>query len=155
MTNSVLLVEDVKLQLEIWSEAAHPFETGGVLLGMVGDGQPWIVMAAQVPSAAPALYRYELPAGATHLAVSKARQFDPRVGYLGDWHSHPMDARASSKDLMTYLGVFRRALRRKEQAPLMLVMRHDARGWQVDLLSRRGLRPATLVPFVLTGPPSE
>jgi hypothetical protein len=152
--SQALLFEDVKLQLERWSDAAYPFETGGVLLGILGEGQPWIVMAAQVPSAAPARFSYQLPAGATHLVVEKAREADSRVGYLGDWHSHPMDARASLTDLATYLEVFRRALRRHEETPLMVVVRRAAEGWETDLLARTGLlRPARPVSFVLTGPP--
>jgi hypothetical protein len=149
-----LLVENVKLQLERWSEAAYPFETGGVLLGITSEDRPWVVMAAQVPSAAPARFSYMLPAGATHFAVEKGRAVDPRVGYLGDWHSHPMDARASLTDLATYGEAFKGAVRRREEAPLMVVVRCSDEGWETDLLARSGLfRPAMPVPFTLTGPP--
>jgi proteasome lid subunit RPN8/RPN11 len=156
MSPRALLFEEVQRQLVAWSEAAYPFETGGVLLGILGDGYPWIVMAAQVPSAAPARFSYQLPAGATHAAVEKAREMDRRVGYLGDWHSHPLDARASPTDLGTYLNVVRRALFAREQAPLMMVMRLSEAGWEIDLLGRNGiLRPTRPMSFLITGPPPE
>lgn len=156
MSARALLFEEVQSQVVAWSEAAYPIETGGVLLGLLGDGDPWIVMAAQVPSAAPARFSYRLPAGSTHLAVEQARGIDRRVGYLGDWHSHPLDVRASSTDLGTYLKVVRRAFLAREQAPLMMVMRLSDAGWETDLLARNGLlRPAKPIPFVVTGPPPE
>lgn len=156
MSARALLFEEVQRQLVAWSEAAYPFETGGVLLGLLGDGDPWIVMAAQLPSAAPARFTYQLPAGATHVAVENARSIDPRVGYLGDWHSHPLDARASPTDLGTYVNAVRRAFLTREQAPLMMVMRLSDAGWETDLLAHTGLlRPAKPLPFLMTGPPPE
>lgn len=154
MTAAALLFEDVQRQLETWSDAAYPFETGGILLGLLGDGDPWIVEAVEIPSAVPQLYAYQLPAGVTHPAVRAAQARDPRLGYLGDWHSHPLDVRASFTDLGTYMGAIRRALRLHEQPPLMVVMRKTAGSWEVDLLARTGrLRRPSPADFVITGPP--
>jgi proteasome lid subunit RPN8/RPN11 len=79
--------------------AAHPAETGGVLLGVLSiDGRPWITEAVTVPSATATHTSYELPTGARPRAVDEARAHDPRLGYLGDWHSHPADAGPSLRD---------------------------------------------------------
>ena len=83
MSRDVLLAETVAEQLFAWSRDAAPYETGGILLGVLGDDRPW-VMSAQVPSAAPQRYAYELPTGATQPIVLLARGTDARVGYLGD-----------------------------------------------------------------------
>ena len=39
------------------------------------------------------------PAGLTTPAVLRARTADHRLGYLGDWHSHPHDVGHSRTDL--------------------------------------------------------
>src|SRR5438309_6929742 len=98
MRDGVLLAELAADKLVERSGSAAPFETGGILLGILGDGKPWIVRAIEIPSGAPAPQAYELPAGVTQCAVREARIEDPRLGYLGDWHSHPADSAASGID---------------------------------------------------------
>jgi hypothetical protein len=154
MTRDVLLAETVAEQLAAWSNAAAPYETGGILLGVLGDDRPWVMSAAQVPSAAPRRSAYELPAGVTRPIVLHARETDPRVGYLGDWHSHPADSKASLTDLATYKRAVRFARLRSEQAPLLVVVRHGPEGWVPDVMATRSWwRAATPVAFMLTGPP--
>lgn len=156
MSKRILLSEDVAAKLIAWSDAAAPFETGGILLGILGDGRPWVVSAVQVASAAPRRYAYELPAGVTRPLVLQAQETDPRVGYLGDWHSHPADSKASPTDLETYKRALRFARLRSEQAPLLVVIRLGADGWVPDVLATRSWwRTATPVAFTLTGPPPQ
>src|SRR3989442_1604254 len=73
---------------------AHPRETGGILLGVWTEGRPWVTHACELrsPDAGPA--HYVLPAGATCNLVEQMQRIDSRVGYLGDWHTHPIDAAA-------------------------------------------------------------
>lgn len=111
--------------------------------------------AAQVPSTAPRRYVYELPAGVTTPIVRQARESDPRVGYLGDWHSHPADRQASLTDLQTYRRVLRFAFGRAEQAPLLVVVRLSPGGWVLDVMATRSWRRAPKpVSVTLTGPPA-
>jgi hypothetical protein len=49
--------------------------------------------------------RYVLPAGATHEVIESGRLTDARLGYLGEWHSHPTDQPASPKDRSTMRGL--------------------------------------------------
>lgn len=82
--------------------AAHPVETGGVLLGVLStDGRPWITEAVEVPSASATHTSYVLPADARPRVVDAARARDRRLGYLGDWHSHPADIGPSLRDSRT------------------------------------------------------
>lgn len=80
---------------------AHPDETGGILIGVQQDDRPWVTHAVEIASADRGRRHYKLPGGSTQPAVRAARAVDPRVGYLGDWHSHPADVGPSSIDLAT------------------------------------------------------
>jgi hypothetical protein len=42
-----------------------------------------------------------LPADATRSLVERVQRADPRLGYLGDWHTHPVDAATSGVDRQT------------------------------------------------------
>jgi proteasome lid subunit RPN8/RPN11 len=81
---------------------AHPIEIGGVLLGVYTEGgRPWVVRSVTIESANAGRAHYELPAGARPRCVDEARMTEPRLGYLGDWHSHPADVDASDTDIAT------------------------------------------------------
>jgi len=120
-------------QLQVWAQAAAPHETGGILLGVLADGRRWVAAVREIPSAHPERDRYQVPAGVTNGLVLEARRLDPRLGYLGDWHSHPADSGASGVDLATYLRLLRHALSRGETTPLLVVARRAVDGWQLDL----------------------
>lgn len=79
----------------------HPQEIGGVLIGVTSDRRPWVTLAVTVPSKRRTPVYYELPAGARKVAVERARRADQRLGYIGDWHSHPLDIGPSDKDRAT------------------------------------------------------
>lgn len=83
------------------SRQAHPQETGGVLLGVLTSGRPWVTHAIEVPSKRPAESQYELPFAIRNHLTAELRQIDRRLGYLGDWHSHPRDLGPSRKDRET------------------------------------------------------
>jgi hypothetical protein len=74
------------------------------------------------------------------------RRADARLGYLGDWHTHPRDAAASDVD--------RRMLRRLSGSDspdagetVLLIVRRRCREYVVDahLADRRGVREAAVV----------
>lgn len=114
--------------------AAHPSETGGVLVGVVlargpGAGRPWVTHAVQVPSRKSGPGYYELPAGARERAVKRLRMNDPRLGYLGDWHSHPADIDPSSTDAHSMASV---SVTGDCARPLLLVVRRNGEGYRID-----------------------
>ena len=72
--------------------ARHPLETGGVLVGYLGDGEELVVTTAVGPGAAARHGRSKfVPDHAFH-EEEVARLYKAsgrRWTYVGDWHSHP------------------------------------------------------------------
>jgi proteasome lid subunit RPN8/RPN11 len=127
----ILLVEDVHRQLVAAATASEPIETGGILMGVTADRVPWITAMAEIPSASPSPSRYVLPKGETWPELEEARSRDPRVGYLGEWHSHSVDAGPSliDRQMMRTLAWF---LPRPTPGPVLLIVRRSVRGFAVD-----------------------
>ena len=109
---------------------AHPDETGGVLVGVQSNGQPWATHAVEISSPNSGRHRYEIPSSTTQPAVREARRFDPRLGYLGDWHSHPVDVGPSPTDF-TSLELVSTGLPSAEH-PTLVVVRKTPSGYVLD-----------------------
>lgn len=120
---------------------SHPIETGGILVGVhVGD-QPWVTSAIEIPSPERGRRHYKIPGGATQPAVRAAREADPRLGYLGDWHSHPQDLGPSPTDLATLaVHSVRHPL---EPNPTMIVVRRCETGYELDARRILAVSPRT------------
>ncbi len=119
------ITEEAKELLLVASAASHPLETGGIVAGVFVEGRPWITHVKEIPSRVSGHSSYVLPAGKTSPAVAALRASDPRVGYLGDWHSHPANVGASSLDFRT----LRQSSQAKDvRAPLLVVVRRDILG---------------------------
>ena len=109
---------------------AHPDETGGILVGVLTAGHPWIVAAMEIDTRDRGRTHYRLPANSTRTAVLEARTRDTRLGYLGDWHSHPHDIGPSPTDLATLAGI---SLRHPRQPhPTLIVVRKAPVGYNLD-----------------------
>lgn len=141
------LSEQAAADIRAVADAAHPDETGGVLLGVyVGRHRPWVVRAVVVPSLHAGRASYELPPGGRPKAVDAARRVEKRLGYLGDWHAHPCDVDPSSTDLATM-----RNLAGDESAgcphPVLLIARRTPTGYRLDArqLARRKLRKLRVI----------
>lgn len=117
----------------------HPCETGGILLGVYVDGQPWVTSVVEIPTAERGRHHYKIPGGTTRAAVRNARETDHRLGYLGDWHSHPCDIGPSTTDLISLGRISVR--RRKEPNPTLVVVRTTANGHALDALRVVAVRP--------------
>jgi proteasome lid subunit RPN8/RPN11 len=78
---------------------AHPAETGGILVGVLVGTRPWVTHAVEIKSSGSSAIYYELPAGVRHRVVAELRKQDHRLGYLGEWHSHPADVGPSRTDI--------------------------------------------------------
>ncbi|MFV9423791.1 Mov34/MPN/PAD-1 family protein [Microbacterium sp. S1037] len=118
---------------------SHPLETGGILVGVHTSRYPWVTHAVEVRTAERGHTAYRLPAGVTRRAVSQLRDLDPRVGYLGDWHSHPMDVPASATDRLTTVTTAVRTM----QPTLLLIARCVEDQYAIDLHVARGVRLRT------------
>lgn len=130
----VLLAETAAAALRRHARGSHPTETGGILLGVRTDGHPWITRAIEIPSPDCGRSHYRLPAGTTRAAVADARRDDPRIGYLGEWHSHPADVGPSPTDRNTML---RLALRHPRTGLVLIVVRRGPDGHWLDVRELR------------------
>jgi proteasome lid subunit RPN8/RPN11 len=112
--------------------SGHPDEGGGVLLGVLtADGRPWITKAVTVASSEATGNSYVLPGSARPRTVDRARKHDDRLGYLGDWHSHPADLGPSAEDSRT----MRRLARTTPGGPnpvLIIARRLAEGGYAID-----------------------
>lgn len=125
---------------------ADPRETGGILVGVWADHRPWVTHACEVRSFESGPAHYVLPAGETRALVEQMRRADARLGYLGDWHTHPQDATASGVDRQTLRGLA--AIDGPDTGELvLLVARRRCREYVVDahLADRRGVRKVAVV----------
>jgi len=117
----------------------HPLEVGGVLVGVRVGRRPWVTDAIVVPSEHQTPTYYELPEGVRRAVVDGARQRDERLGYIGDWHAHPADVSASSRDVDT----MRRLASDCEAGcprPVLLIARRVAHGYEIDAHQFTGRR---------------
>lgn len=128
-----LLSEDAWLAMAKAAGQAHPSETGGVLIGVLtrtgGVERPWVTDALEISSLRRGHAYYELPPGSRENAVSRIRRRDPRVGYLGDWHSHPADVGPSGTDATSIASI---AVTGDCAAPLLFVVRRSCGEYQLD-----------------------
>jgi hypothetical protein len=149
---SVHVTEGALAEVRERASGALPHETGGIAIGCVTTNGVWITRFAEVQSKSPHLTRFVIPAGSTYRIVDEAHAADARVGYLGDWHTHPADVGASNVDLTTLqdlaVGVFRR--RR-----LLAVLRRVDRDWALDLWVMNRLRRPIRLEYELAGPLPE
>lgn len=135
------LSESVKAAMVAAAAHAHPYETGGILIGVHLDNQPWVTRAIEIPSPNRSRHHYKIPAGATQPAVHAARRADPRLGYLGDWHTHPADVGPSPTDLAT-LAIFSIKHPRTPN-PTLVVVRNSADGYTLDTRRILAIAPRT------------
>lgn len=126
----LVLSESAQAAMACAATSAFPNETGGILVGVHLDGQPWVARAIEIETTDRGRHHYKIPAGATQPAVRTARRADHRLGYLGDWHSHPADIGPSRTDLATLTLISMRHPRTPN--PTLVVVRHPVHGHVLD-----------------------
>lgn len=126
---TIKLAESAHAAMVSAAQAALPTETGGVLLGVLADGDPWVTRAVELLSTDSGPSHFRIAAGRTRAAVREARKSEPRLGYLGEWHSHPADIGPSTTDRST---MRRLAARATKVAPILVVVRATTAGWSLD-----------------------
>lgn len=149
----VFVAEHVITMLQESAESSRPLETGGVLVGVLQDDEPWITHALEVIDPGRTSVSFEIPKGVTPFAVEAAQHQDPRVGLIGMWHSHPANVGASPTDKATLSRNARRRKRPKKVPAVMIVVRDTGEGWVLDVLQDKGHGPSP-AEIVLTGPMS-
>jgi integrative and conjugative element protein (TIGR02256 family) len=140
------LSEEAASTIRAAAQAAHPDETGGVLVGVLNKGRPWITHAVEVPSGASTGTWFEIDGSKRQRVVREARKIDSAIGYLGEWHSHPADVGPSATDLTT----MRRLAADPDSGcprPVLLIARHQGSNYSLDArqVSQRGSRRLRLV----------
>jgi len=111
------------------AQIAHPKETGGILIGVLAGKRPWITHAVEIRPEHSNFSSYRLPSGSRHKVVTKLRLIDSRLGYLGDWHSHPLDLDASNVDERTIASLI---ISGDCQRPLLFIIRYTKNGYIID-----------------------
>lgn len=126
----VYVTEAAQRHLLDAAERSHPIETGGILIGVKVGGRPCVTQVVEIASDDRSETHYRLPGGQTKIHVLRARREDARVGYLGEWHSHPANRGPSSGD-----GVTMRALSYifSSPFPLLVVVRRGRAGGYLDV----------------------
>lgn len=150
--SSILVTEAALATIRDAAARAHPRETGGILLGVHAPETPWVTLALEVPDENATRHGFHIRAGATVPLVDVARRADPRIGYLGEWHSHPQDVGSSSVDRRSLTQLARQI----SPAPVLLIIaRRQATGqYAFDAQSRTRLR-SRAHNIVATGPLPE
>jgi proteasome lid subunit RPN8/RPN11 len=128
--SEVLIAESAVASMRHAATAAYPNETGGILLGVLADNAPWVVLADELVDSVRGRNHFRIAAGATSDAVSRAQQADPRIGYLGDWHSHPANVGPSRTDLQTLQRYA--TVQRGGPATTLIVLRREHDQWELD-----------------------
>lgn len=122
--------------------AAHPRETGGLLLGWWDARYVVVRHAVEVPDpgATTNSWSRDEPQAQAALDTALAEHQHPWLGYVGDWHSHPAACGASSQDVTS----IRRASRQYTEPLMLLVHRSD--GTLDQVVAHRGRRRHAIPP---------
>ena len=146
---STYVAEDALVVVRQFAQAAAPHETGGLIVGVATAHGVWITDFVEVQVTTRRRSRFEIPAGATHAAIDALRAEDHRLGYLGDWHSHPTDVGPSGVDFATLRDLAVGALGRRR---LLGLVRRTATGWDFELWAVDRLRLPARADYELAGP---
>jgi molybdopterin/thiamine biosynthesis adenylyltransferase/proteasome lid subunit RPN8/RPN11 len=139
------LTEAAQAQLRELTRGGLPTETGGVLLGCFVDGRPVVTAVVEICDDDATPTAYHVPEGATQDAVSAARAMDARLGYIGEWHSHPSGAGPSPLDVAAMAALADSDAEATEPV-LLIVLPSDGEPERIEAyVSTEGrLKPATI-----------
>lgn len=131
------------------SRNAAPFETGGLLAGVETPDGLWVTDVIEIQTERRSRRAFVIPVRTTRARIDERRSVDARVGYIGDWHSHPQNLGASLLDLRT-LGQL--AVGSVGRRRIVVVVRRQGQAWCLDAWAQGGLRLPNRLPYELTGP---
>jgi proteasome lid subunit RPN8/RPN11 len=152
--------ESAVATIQAAARKSHPLETGGILLGVHIGGEPWVTKAVEVATDQRGRTHFVIPANTVPALVLAAQREDPRLGYLGDWHSHPADVGASVTDRATMARLFR--MLRSLHPPILVIARPRAEKHTLDVAQTGlcGLRSCDVLltgdlPMAAVSPPAD
>lgn len=127
MTAALLLTPLIWQRLRTTATRALPRETGGLLLGHYTDRGPRVTAAPAVPDPRATRIRYRRDSESAARILGDHIQADEAdlLGYLGEWHTHPLPAGPSPADVRA---VARLAGHGGHEVAL-LVLSFGPRGW--------------------------
>ena len=148
----VYVTEEAARAVREVAEATAPFEIGGILVGAATRDGVWISDFLAIPGRTRHHARFMISAGTTHAAVDAARRIDDRLGYIGDWHTHPADVGPSRIDFATLrdLAVGPFGSRR-----LLGLLRRVGLGWDLGLWVLDRMRAPARITHEVAGPLPE
>lgn len=131
--------------------AAHPRETGGLLLGWWDTDRVVVRHAIEVldPTATTNSWIRDEARAQAGLDAALRDHEHPWLGYVGDWHSHPAACGASGQDVTS----IRRASKQYSEPLVLLVHRID-RTFDHVIAHRGHVRPARIPASSTEGTPA-
>jgi hypothetical protein len=128
------------------ASSAHPKETGGILVGVYVNGRPWVTNSVEIETAEPRGDFYRLPSGARPRVVDELRKIDARLGYLGEWHSHPANVGPSFQDKLS-MGHIAWLSKADCPCPLLILAKRKHADYELEIAEWRKwrLRPVKVV----------
>lgn len=101
MTARLVLERRAWKALTAAAKRAIPREAGGILLGHFTSDGPRVVVAPVVPDPRATRIRYCRDAAVAERILQEHQHADPTglLGYLGEWHTHPLPLGPSRTDL--------------------------------------------------------
>jgi len=133
----VLLDPVAVSQAEVAANQALPLETGGVLLGTYHADGIHVIRFIEIADPCATATEYLCDGDAAQDAMDAAIAVEglrSRVGFVGEWHSHPADQPPSRRDVMTLTQL---ASGRKQPLALV-VLAWDGANWCRHILVSRG-----------------
>ena len=113
------------------SQAAAPLETGGALIGTTISERTVVVAAIELPDTAATDENFTIAEGRVAEAVESARHDDPRLGYVGEWHSHPNGGGVSTTDRATMMTI---AADTDVDAPILVIASPNDPTWNIEAI---------------------
>lgn len=97
---SVVVAEQALDMMQAAGSAALPLETGGILAGFRAGDEVVVTRAAVVPDSASSRSEYCLRRDRAMRELARLQAGSARVvGYVGDWHTHPVNVPPSGIDI--------------------------------------------------------
>jgi len=129
--------------------AAHPRETGGLLLGWWAADRIVVRHAVEVPDpgATTNSWTRDEPRAQSALDAALTEHQHPWLGYVGDWHSHPVACGASSQDVASICRASVQYVR-----PVVLLVHRTGGAFDHVVAHRGRTRRATAPALTAEGP---